>query len=90
MSTENLPQAITEDIKQSLRAIRSLKRKTFPMGGVHPAAHKIAHSAPVETFPLPDEAVVFMTQHLGAPANPVVQKGDKVRWANLSAKPPLS
>ena len=83
MSTENIPQQISEEIKQSVRAIRGLKRKTFPMGGVHPAAHKIAHSAPVETFPVPDEAVVFMTQHLGAPANPIVQKGDKVKVGQL-------
>ena len=36
-----------------------MRHKTFHMGGVHPDANKFAHSAPVETFPLPDEAVVY-------------------------------
>lgn len=53
------------------------------MGGVHPDPNKIAHFAQVETFPLPDQAVVFMGQHLGAPATPIVQKGDKVKVGQL-------
>ena len=81
-----LEQRIEENIKESAQKIKGLKRKTFHMGGVHPDANKFAHSAPVETFPLPDEAVVYMTQHLGAPATPVVQKGDKVKVGQLIGK----
>ena len=82
----SIEQRIEENIKESARKIKGIKRKTFHMGGVHPDANKFAHSAPVETFPLPDEAVVYMTQHLGAPATPVVQKGDKVKVGQLIGK----
>ena len=70
-----LAHEITQDIKAE---VKKLGKKTFSMGGVHPEANKFAHSANVETFPLPDQAVVYMTQHLGAPAKPIVEKGDKV------------
>ena len=71
---------ISKEIKSD---IRKLGKKTFHMGGVHPEANKFAHGMSVETFPLPDQAIVYMTQHLGAPANPVVQKGDKVKVGQL-------
>ena len=71
---------ISKEIKKE---VKSLGKKTFNMGGVHPEANKFAHSKTVETFPLPDQAVVYMTQHLGAPANPIVQKGDKVKVGQL-------
>ena len=82
----SIEQRIEDNIKESAKQIKKLSRKTFHMGGVHPDANKFAHSAPVETFPLPDEAVVYMTQHLGAPATPVVQKGDKVKVGQLIGK----
>lgn len=75
---------LAHEISIELKAdIKKLGKKTFHMGGVHPEANKFAHSAVVETFPLPDQAVVYMTQHLGAPAKPVVQKGDKVKVGQL-------
>ena len=82
----SIEQRIEDNIKESAREIKKLSRKTFHMGGVHPDANKFAHSAPVETFPLPDEAVVYMTQHLGSPATPIVQKGDKVKVGQLIGK----
>ena len=81
-----LEQRIEDNIKESAQHVKKMNRKTFRMGGVHPEANKFAHSAPVETFPLPDEAVVYMTQHLGAPATPIVQKGDKVKVGQLIGK----
>lgn len=75
-----LASEITKELKSD---IKKLGKKTFSMGGVHPEANKFAHSAGVETFPLPDQAVVYMTQHLGAPATPIVQKGDKVKVGQL-------
>ena len=71
---------ISKEIKKE---VKDLGKKTFHMGGVHPEANKFAHSKAVETFPLPDQAVVYMTQHLGAPAKPIVQKGDKVKVGQL-------
>lgn len=87
MENENNIIAATElKLEESIKFVKGMRRKTFNMGGVHPEANKFAHSAPVETFPLPDEAVVYMTQHLGAPATPVVQKGDKVKVGQLIGK----
>lgn len=57
--------------------------KTFKMGGVHPEENKISSSAVIEQMPLPAQVVVLMNQHLGAPATPVVAKGDKVRVGQL-------
>lgn len=53
------------------------------MGGVHPADCKISADAAIETFPLPERMYISMSQHLGAPAKPLVQKGDKVRTGQL-------
>ena len=56
------------------------------MGGVHPEENKISTNAKIEVFPLPKQAVVFLNQHLGAPATPVVAKGDAVKTGQLIAK----
>ena len=58
-------------------------RRTFSMGGVHPHDCKISADSAIETFPLPQRMYISMSQHLGAPAKPVVQKGDKVRTGQL-------
>ncbi len=60
--------------------------KTFPKGGVHPEENKLAHSAKLELFPKPKQAVLYASQHLGAPATVVVQKGDEVKIGQLLAK----
>ena len=57
--------------------------KTFKMGGVHPEENKISTNAAIEEMPLPQQVVVLMNQHLGAPATPVVAKGDKVKVGQL-------
>lgn len=53
------------------------------MGGVHPEENKISSDAAIEQFPLPKQVVVLMNQHLGAPATPIVAKGDKVKVGQL-------
>ena len=57
--------------------------KTFKMGGVHPEENKISNNAAIEIMPVPAQMVVLMNQHLGAPATPIVQKGDKVKVGQL-------
>jgi electron transport complex protein RnfC len=56
-----------------------MKLKTFP-GGLHPPDNKqwSAHK-PIETCPLPEELVIPLSQHIGAPAEACVQKGDTVK-----------
>lgn len=53
------------------------------MGGVHPEENKISTTAIIEQMPLPQQVVVLMNQHLGAPATPIVAKGDKVKVGQL-------
>ncbi len=57
--------------------------KTFKMGGVHPEENKISNNAAIEVIPVPAQMVVLMNQHLGAPATPIVQKGDKVKVGQI-------
>lgn len=48
-------------------------------GGVHPFDGKeLSKKAPIKTIMPKNELVFPMTQHIGAPAIPIVQKGDKV------------
>ena len=60
--------------------------KTFK-GGVHPEEFKdVSKTLPVERY-LPKGEMVFpLNQHIGAPAKPVVQKGDEVLAGQLIAE----
>ena len=64
-----------------------IMKNTFCIGGVHPHDNKAysAHKAIVEA-PLPKQAAVLLSQHIGAPAQPVVAVGDKVQVGTLLAK----
>ena len=57
--------------------------KTFNIGGVHPEENKLSAGSPIREVQLPKQAVFSMFQHIGAPANPVVQKGDVVKVGTL-------
>ncbi len=63
-----------------------MKLHTFKIGGVHPAENKIAAGKPIENVPLPEEVVLPVSQHIGAPANPIVKKGDKVKRGDCVAE----
>ena len=60
--------------------------KTFKMGGVHPEENKISGNCVIEQMPLPKQVAILMNQHLGAPATPIVAKGDKVKVGQLIAE----
>ncbi|MBN2744389.1 MAG: electron transport complex subunit RsxC [Marinilabiliaceae bacterium] len=60
--------------------------KTFSIGGIHPAENKLSAQNPIATLDLPAQAIVMLAQHIGAPAEPVVQKGDIVKTGQLIAK----
>ena len=58
--------------------------RTFPIGGIHPHDNKEwSKDKAIELLELPDEAKIPMIQHIGAPSNPVVKKGDKVLTGQL-------
>lgn len=57
-------------------------------GGVHPQYHKdLAAGSEIVNMPLPSLLRVSMAQHLGAPAQPVVKKGDAVKRGQLIGEP---
>ena len=60
--------------------------KTFKLGGVHPPENKISANAKTEVLPLPKSVFIPVAQHIGAPAVPVVNKGDVVKVVQLIAK----
>lgn len=59
-----------------------------PPGGIHPVYHKErTRHVPVRDLPVAGTLSVSMSQHLGAPARPVVRKGDTVRRGQLIGEP---
>ncbi len=56
-------------------------------GGIHPQYNKeLSISEPLREAPLPDIAVVPLSQHMGSPSEPVVKKGDEVEEGQLIGK----
>ena len=60
--------------------------KTFRIGGVHPAENKLSAAEPIKVAELPKVAVFPLSQHIGAPAKAIVQKGDKVKVGQMIAE----
>ena len=60
--------------------------KTFRIGGVHPPENKLSAEEKIRVLPLPEQVIIPLSQHIGAPANPVVQKGDTVKAGQLIAQ----
>lgn len=60
--------------------------RTFRIGGIHPDENKITAEVATQVAPLPKQAYFPLSQHIGAPAKPVVQRGDKVKVGTLIAE----
>jgi len=60
--------------------------KTFKIGGIHPAENKLSAQKAIEVLALPKSVFIPVSQHIGAPAEAIVQKGDKVKVGQLIAK----
>lgn len=60
--------------------------KTFPTGGVHPPENKLTADCPIQYLPLPQSAVIPVSQHIGAPANIIVNKGDSIKTGQVIAE----
>lgn len=63
-----------------------MKLRTFRIGGVHPEENKITAEIVTKVAELPKQAIFPLSQHIGAPAKPVVAKGDKVKVGTLIAE----
>lgn len=60
--------------------------KTFSLGGIHPNENKLSAGQPITALEAGKEVIIPLGMHIGAPATPVVQKGDEVRVGTLIAK----
>ena len=63
-----------------------MKIRTFRIGGVHPEENKLTNDKVTVVAELPQQAIFPLSQHIGAPAKPVVNKGDKVKVGTLLAE----
>ena len=59
--------------------------KTFRIGGVHPPENKLSASEKIQVLPLPEKVIIPLGQHIGAPATPIVKRGDMVMAGQLIA-----
>ena len=62
--------------------------RTFRIGGIHPEENKLTHEARTQVAAIPKQAIFPLSQHIGAPAKPVVQKGDRVKVGTMIAECP--
>ena len=61
--------------------------KTFSIGGVHPHENKLSAHQPIIKAEIPAKAAILLGQHIGAPAKPIVAKGDVVKVGTKIAEP---
>jgi H+/Na+-translocating ferredoxin:NAD+ oxidoreductase subunit C len=59
--------------------------QTFARGGVHPPENNLTANCRIRALEIPRSVVLPLSQHLGAPAKPVVSKGDVVKTGQLIA-----
>lgn len=57
--------------------------KTFRLGGIHPKENKISAGLQIEPIEIPAQVAIPLTQHIGAPCQAVVKRGDKVKVGTL-------
>ena len=66
-------------------AVKDVKK--FPIGGVHlPEKKGLTNDQAIKVMPDPAEVAIPLSQHIGAPAEPVVEVGDKVKKGECIAK----
>ncbi len=69
------------DEKQKRESSNREERREGFFGGVHPLERKEETEAkPLENFPAPKKVFIFLSQHTGLPAKPVVKAGDAVKF----------
>lgn len=60
--------------------------KTFKIGGIHPDDMKLSAGSSIRELQVPAEVKIPVSQHIGAPAQPVVAVGDAVKVGQLIAQ----
>ena len=62
-------------------------KRTFSIGGIHPHDSKISRECGIKPLAIPGTVYISLSQHIGAPAKPVVAVGDKVKVGQVIAEP---
>jgi electron transport complex protein RnfC len=66
-------------------AIKDVKK--FPIGGVHlPEKKDLTNEQQIKVMPAPKKVAIPLAQHIGAPAEPIVEVGDEVKKGDCIAK----
>jgi len=60
--------------------------KTFPKGGIHPPESKLSVDRPIQRIPLPANIKIPISQHIGVPSVPTVERGESVKTGQVIAK----
>ncbi len=60
--------------------------RTFRIGGIHPPENKLSAGKKITALAVPKQVIIPLSQHIGAPAQAVVKKGDVVKVGTLLAK----
>lgn len=63
----------------------NMKLKSFRIGGIHPVENKLTSDVQTKVAELPKKAIFPLSQHIGTPAKPVVNKGDHVKVGQMIA-----
>jgi Na+-translocating ferredoxin:NAD+ oxidoreductase subunit C len=74
---------LTDDLITYLK--NNIVLKTFPLGGIHPPEKKITSDISIGYLPVPESVTIPLSQHIGAPAKPIVNKGDYVKAGQIIA-----
>jgi len=56
-------------------------------GGIHPQYHKLTASSATEAMPLLDRYIIPLSQHIGAPGEVIVERGQDVKRGQPLTKP---
>ena len=60
--------------------------KTFPKGGIHPPENKLTSAKPIKRMPVPRVVYVPISQHIGIPAEIIVEVKEKVEIGQVIAR----
>lgn len=69
-----------------LHALAGITAGTFRRGGIHPPENKLTEDKMITPAPIPEQVWIPLSQHIGAPAEPIVAKGDQVLVGQVIAQ----
>ena len=72
--------------KKKLSVLSQIIRNESFYGGVYPLENKDTQNITIGTFPDPQEVAIFLSQHVGSPAESLVKVGDGVKIGQKIAK----